>query len=404
MSDPRKLTTEAFDYHLPEERIAKYPIEQRDQSRLLVYHKGQIQDDRFINLAGYIPSDCIMVYNNAEVVYARLAFRKRTGAWIEVFCLEPSEPAEYARAFAQTESVAWTCLVGNLKKWKSGALTRWLDLGGGTLLKAQMLSREQQYVKVRFEWNNPRVSFGEILENSGKVPIPPYLKRESEEIDKARYQTLYSRIKGSVAAPTAGLHFTPRVFRAIRDKGISSSEITLHVGAGTFRPVKTERVDQHAMHMEYFSVSGHTLEQLIENHPNILAVGTTSMRTLESLYWLGVLLEDQPHPRQHLQLGQWQHLEHTPHLSPTAALKNIQHHLKQTGRETLQAGTRMMITPGYPFQMTRGLVTNFHQPKSTLLMLVAAFVGDDWKKIYQYALAHGYRFLSYGDASLLMPK
>lgn len=405
MIDPRNIATKDFDYHLPEERIRKYPRQQRDRSNLLIYKSGLIERDIFRHLARHIPASYLMVYNNARVVYARLLFHKHSGAAIEIFCLEPQRPGDYEQAFQQQEQVEWKCLVGNLKKWKDPNLEASLEINGKPIhLMARKISRQDQYVVVGFTWDNSDITFGDILENMGKVPIPPYLKRESEAIDKTRYQTVYSKIKGSVAAPTAGLHFSGPVFRELYDKGIPKSEITLHVGAGTFRPVKTETIDQHTMHTEHFSVTRDALDRLIHYHPRILAVGTTSMRTLESLYWLGLKLSQNPANTQTIpMLDQWDHLDMQDDIPVAQALGYLRSYLDQQNLKTLQASTRIMIAPGYRFKLTCGLITNFHQPKSTLLMLVAAFVGNDWKKIYHYALDHGFRFLSYGDSSLLFP-
>ena len=404
MTDPRNIATQDFDYHLPEARIAKYPRERREQSNLLIYNQGSIRQDIFRHLSRHIPSDHLMVYNNARVVYARLLFYKSTGAEIEIFCLEPHHPADYNQAFQQEEQVEWKCLVGNLKKWKDQDLEQRLDIKGKPLnLNAKKVSRQDQHVVVRFNWDNPDLTFGDILDHMGKVPIPPYLKRDSEPVDKTRYQTVYSKVRGSVAAPTAGLHFSDQVFRDLQDKGISSSEITLHVGAGTFRPVKAETIDQHAMHLEHFEVSRECLEQLIRHYPNILAVGTTSLRTLESLYWIGLKLSENPSFRGEILLDQWEYLDMPNDIAVPRALGFIKEYMDQANLKALQASTRMMIAPGYSFKLTRGLITNFHQPRSTLLMLVAAFVGSDWKTIYQYALDHEFRFLSYGDGSLLFP-
>lgn len=404
MSHQKKLATGKFDYHLPEERIPKYPISKRERSNLLVYRRGDIKKDVFENISRHIPSDFLMVYNNAKVVYARLQFRKETGAAIEIFCLEPLQPADYAQAFQQTQLVTWKCLVGNLKKWKGQVLSHTFQLGGRQVrLHARLVDREKDHVTVEFTWNQPAVNFGQILDLMGKVPIPPYLKRESEAVDKQRYQTVYSRVKGSVAAPTAGLHFTGRVLEELREKGIEDTEITLHVGAGTFQPVKAETIDQHTMHMEHFEVSSQTLDKLIAHHPMILPVGTTSLRTLESLYWIGVKLGDVSGQESTIMLDQWEHTKLEKDISARQALQNIRDYLNHNGQQYLQASTRIMIAPGYRFKMTRALITNFHQPKSTLLMLIAAFVGDEWKRIYDYALNHDFRFLSYGDSSLLMP-
>jgi len=404
MIQPEKISAKDFDYNLPEENIAKYPVEQREKSKLLLYKKRQIFEDIFENIYSYLPEDQLMVFNNAQVVYSRLLFQKATGANIEIFCLEPSQPKEYAQAFQQTSSVTWLCMVGNLKKWKEDVLEKKISLPKGNLnLKAKKKARKDNVIEIEFEWNNSTITFGEILDNAGIVPIPPYLKRESEPVDKQRYQTVYSKIKGSVAAPTAGLHFSEPVMNKIREKNIQTAEITLHVGAGTFRPVKSETVDQHEMHTEHFSVSLQTLEQLANSKGNILAVGTTSVRTLESLYWLGVKLKTMNSAPSRIVLNQWDHLDLDHSISIEAALEELQNFLKKNRKETLDASTQIMITPGYKFKLTKSMITNFHQPRSTLLMLIAAFVGKDWKDIYDYALSNDFRFLSYGDSSLLMP-
>ncbi len=404
MLQPGKISAKDFDYNLPEENIAKYPVKQREKSKLLLYQQGKISQDVFENIPDYLPEDQLMVFNNAQVVYSRLLFQKSTGANIEIFCLEPCQPEEYAQAFQQTSSVTWLCMVGNLKKWKEDILEKKISLPKGDLnLKAEKKGRKDNVIEVQFEWDNSSITFGEILDNAGIVPIPPYLKRESEPVDKQRYQTVYSKIKGSVAAPTAGLHFSEPVVRKIRGKNIQTEEITLHVGAGTFRPVKSETVDQHEMHTEHFSVSLQTLEQLANSKGNILAVGTTSVRTLESLYWIGVKLKTMKASPSRIILKQWDHLDLDHSISVEAALEEIQNYLRKNQDETLNASTQIMITPGYEFKLTKSMITNFHQPRSTLLMLIAAFVGEDWKDIYDYALKNNFRFLSYGDSSLLMP-
>ncbi len=404
MVNPKNISVKAFDYNLPEEQIAKYPLSNRDESRLLVYDSGKITSDRFRNIPQYLSADDLLVFNNAKVVYARLFFQKPTGAHIEIFCLEPVDPPEYASAFKENHSVRWKCMVGNLKKWKTENIEQILLIDHKHIrLKAQKIGREKNHVIIRFSWNDASVTFGEILDHAGKVPIPPYLKRESENIDKERYQTVYSRIKGSVAAPTAGLHFSDRVLRKMKEKGIREAELTLHVGAGTFRPVKAETAGQHTMHLEHFSISRETLDQLIDQYKNIIAVGTTSVRTLESLYWIGVKMHQRSRDEENIRLNQWEHLELPENMEVPDALKIIRKYLEDTGKQNLNTSTQIMITPGYHFRLTRGMITNFHLPKSTLLMLIAAFVGDDWKKIYDYALRNDFRFLSYGDSSLLLP-
>ena len=404
MVNPKDISVKAFDYNLPEEHIARYPLPNRDESQLLVYNSGTITGDRFHNIPWYISSGHLLVFNNAKVVYARLLFKKTTGARIEIFCLEPVEPADYASAFKQNHTVRWKCMVGNLKKWKSGELEQILEFDNKHIrLKAQKIERKENQMIIKFSWNDETVTFGEILDHAGKVPIPPYLKRESETIDKKRYQTVYSKIKGSVAAPTAGLHFSERVISEMDKKGIHRTELTLHVGAGTFRPVKTETADQHTMHLEHFSISRETLDQLIQQYGKIIAVGTTSVRTLESLYWIGIKMHEHNMNEDNISLNQWDHIELPDKMDVPDALNVIKQYLDKTGKSHLNASTQIMITPGYQFKLTRGLVTNFHLPKSTLLMLIAAFVGEDWKKIYDYALRNDFRFLSYGDSSLLLP-
>ena len=405
MVNPKDISVKAFDYNLPEGQIAQYPLASRDESMLLIYDSGKITDDRFRNIPQYLSSGDLLVFNNAKVVYARLFFQKPTGAQIEIFCLEPVDPPEYASAFKENYSVQWKCMVGNLKKWKAEDIEQTLSLDDRNIrLKAQKVRREKNHVIIKFSWDDASVTFGEILDHAGKVPIPPYLKRESEKIDKERYQTVYSRIKGSVAAPTAGLHFSDRVLRDMKEKGVRQAELTLHVGAGTFRPVKTETAGQHNMHLEHFSISIETLDQLIDQHKNIIAVGTTSVRTLESLYWIGVKMHRHSIDEENIKLNQWEHLELPEDMEVPDALKVIRKYLDNTGKQSLNTSTRIMITPGYHFHLTHGLITNFHLPKSTLLMLIAAFVGDDWQKIYDYALKNDFRFLSYGDSSLLLPQ
>ena len=404
MVNPKDISVKDFDYNLPEEQIAKYPLFNRDESRLLVYESGNITGDHFRNIPQHLSPGDLLVFNNAKVVYARLFFQKPTGAQIEIFCLEPVDPPEYASAFKENHTVRWKCMVGNLKKWKTENIEQTLPIHNRHIrLKAQKISHEKNNMIIQFVWDDASVTFGEILDHAGKVPIPPYLKRESEKIDKERYQTVYSRIKGSVAAPTAGLHFSEGVLRKMEEKGICQAELTLHVGAGTFRPVKTETAGQHSMHLEHFSVSGETLDQLIERYENIIAVGTTSVRTLESLYWIGVKMHHRSMNEDNIRLNQWEHLELSGKMDVPKALKVIREYLANTGQTNLNTSTQIMITPGYHFRLTSGLITNFHLPKSTLLMLIAAFVGEDWKKIYDFALRNDFRFLSYGDSSLLLP-
>lgn len=406
--DPRHIRISEFNYPLPDERIAKFPLPVRDQSKLLLYRHGEVSEDRFTSLPEYLSSGSLMIFNNTKVIQARLHFRKETGALIEVFCLEPILPNDYALNFQQTGHVAWLCMVGNLKKWKEGILKREMTVKGKPLtLTAERGECHGTSHWIDFRWNNPEVTFADILEMFGELPIPPYLNRETQESDKETYQTVYSKIKGSVAAPTAGLHFTPHVLAALRNKGIELEELTLHVGAGTFKPVKSEEIEGHEMHTEYISVSRSTLEKLIAHGGKAVAVGTTSVRTLESLYHIGVTLLNNPEATEEdLHVRQWQPYElsaETSAASAVEALQAIVTYLDRHRMETLHTSTQIIIAPGYEYRIVKAMVTNFHQPQSTLLLLVSAFVHGDWRKIYDYALAHDFRFLSYGDSSLLIP-
>lgn len=406
--DPRHIRISEFNYPLPDERIAKFPLPVRDQSKLLLYRHGEAFEDVFTSLPDYLPADSLMIFNNTKVIQARLHFHKETGALIEVFCLEPIRPNDYALNFQQTEHAAWLCMIGNLKKWKEGVLKREMVVKGKPLtLTAERGACHGTSHWVDFRWNNPEITFADILEVFGELPIPPYLNRETQESDKETYQTVYSKIKGSVAAPTAGLHFTPRVLDALRKKGVELEELTLHVGAGTFKPVKSEEIEGHEMHTEYISVSRNTLEKLIAHEGKAVAVGTTSVRTLESLYHIGVTLLNSPDAtEEELHVKQWQPYELTPEMasvSPIDALHAIVDYLNRHNMETLHTSTQIIIAPGYEYKIVKAIVTNFHQPQSTLLLLVSAFLRGDWRKIYDYALAHDFRFLSYGDSSLLIP-
>ena len=346
-----------------------------------------------------------MIFNNTKVIQARLHFRKETGALIEVFCLEPIEPNDYALNFQQTEHAAWLCMVGNLKKWKEGTLKREMTVKGQpvTLTATKGECRGTSH-RIDFGWNNPDITFADILEVFGELPIPPYLNRETQESDKETYQTVYSKIKGSVAAPTAGLHFTPRVLKRLEETGVELEELTLHVGAGTFRPVKSEEIEGHEMHTEYISVNRETIRKLIDHDARTIAVGTTSVRTLESLYHIGVTLAGNPDAtEEELHVRQWQPYESFEEIPAVVALQKILGYLDRHGMETLHTSTQIIIAPGYRYRIVKAMVTNFHQPQSTLLLLVSAFIGDNWKAVYDYALNHSFRFLSYGDSSLLIP-
>lgn len=406
--DPKHIRISEFNYPLPDERIAKFPLPVRDQSKLLLYRHGEVTEDIFTSLPDYLPANSLMIFNNTKVIQARLHFHKETGALIEVFCLEPIQPNDYALNFQQTEHAAWLCMIGNLKKWKEGALKREVTVKGKPLtLTAERGACHGTSHWVDFRWNNPEITFADILEVFGELPIPPYLNRETQESDKETYQTVYSKIKGSVAAPTAGLHFTPRVLDALREKGVALEELTLHVGAGTFKPVKSEEIEGHEMHTEYISVNRSTLEKLVAHEGKAIAVGTTSVRTLESLYHIGVTLLHNPNATEEdLHVKQWQPYETALETAATPAVDALQAiiaYLDRHHMETLHSSTQIIIAPGYEYRIVKAMVTNFHQPQSTLLLLVSAFLHGDWRKIYDYALAHDLRFLSYGDSSLLIP-
>ena len=395
-----------FNYPLPDERIAKFPLAQRDESKLLVYRKGEVSEDTFRNLPDYLPEGALMVFNNTKVIQARLHFRKDTGALIEVFLLEPAQPTDYELMFQTRGHCAWLCMVGNLKKWKEGTLTRTIDMKGTPLTITAERGRQVGTSHwVDFRWDSDDISFAEILETMGELPIPPYLNRETQESDKTTYQTVYSKIMGSVAAPTAGLHFTDRVLEAIDAHGIDREELTLHVGAGTFKPVKSEEIEGHEMHTEYVSVRRETIAKLLNHDCRAIAVGTTSVRTLESLYYMGLKVMRNPDATEaELHVRQWEPYEvGSEKVEVRSALQALLEWLDRHGLKVLHSSTQIIIAPGYDYKIVRMLVTNFHQPQSTLLLLVSAFVHGDWRRIYDYALAHDFRFLSYGDSSLLIP-
>lgn len=420
--DTKSIHISDFNYDLPEERIAKFPLKERDHSKMLVYRHGEISDDIFKNIAGYLAPGSLMVFNNTRVIQARMHFRKSTGALIEVFLMEPAEPADYERVFLTTGHCAWLCMIGNLKKWKGETLHRTLTVNGEEIDFSATLNKNRSEHSatgtnywVDFNWNSDTLTFAEFLDAIGELPIPPYLNRKTEESDKTTYQTVYSKIKGSVAAPTAGLHFTDAVLKDIDDHGILRDEVTLHVGAGTFKPVKTKDIAGHEMHSEFICVHRHTLERLLDHECGAIAVGTTSVRTLESLYYIGVFLQSHPDASEEdLHVSQWSPYD-LPHdadglvlvdgkaVSVNRAIQNILDYLNRDGLDALHTSTQIIIAPGYRYKIVKMLVTNFHQPQSTLLLLVSAFVHGDWRKIYQYALSHDFRFLSYGDSSLLIP-
>ncbi len=423
--DTKHIKISDYNYALPDERIAKFPIAQRDHSKLLVYKHGEVNDDVFYHLPDYLPHGALMIFNNTKVIQARLHFLKETGALIEVFLMEPAAPTDYELMFQTAGHCAWLCMIGNLKKWKEGCLKRDFEIKGhkltlsATMRRGDSLSEEAQNMVMKgggtnywvdFDWDNEQVSFAEILEVVGELPIPPYLNRKTEESDKTTYQTVYSKVKGSVAAPTAGLHFTDAVLADLAAHGIDCEEVTLHVGAGTFKPVKSLEIEGHQMHTEYIVVHRRSLEKLIEHECKVVAVGTTSVRTIESLYYMGVYLIQHPDANEDdLHVNQWDPYELAADgelvdgITPMQAIQAVIDYLDQNGLEALHSSTQIIIAPGYSYKIVKMLVTNFHQPQSTLLLLVSAFLHGDWKKVYKYALAHDFRFLSYGDSSLLIP-
>lgn len=418
--DTKHIHISDYNYDLPDSRIAKFPLKERDQSKLLIYDHGTVSEDIFYNLPQHLPAGALMVFNNTRVIQARMHFRKETGALIEVFLMEPAEPADYEQMFQTTGKCSWLCMVGNLKKWKEGTLHRDFEIKGHQLTLNATMDRSRTTEKsggtnywVDFEWDNDQVNFADILEAVGELPIPPYLNRETQESDKTTYQTVYSKIKGSVAAPTAGLHFTDRVLKDLDAHGIVRDEVTLHVGAGTFKPVKSEEIEGHNMHTEYIVVHRHTFEHLLEHQCRAIAVGTTSVRTLESLYYMGVKALAHPDiTEEELHVNQWEPYD-LPHdeqglvivdgksVTVEQSIRALLDYLDRDGLEALHSSTQIIIAPGYTYKIVKMLITNFHQPQSTLLLLVSAFLHGDWRKVYDYALSHNFRFLSYGDSSLL---
>jgi S-adenosylmethionine:tRNA ribosyltransferase-isomerase len=400
----RKINIDDYDYGLPEHRIAQYPVKKRENSKLLLYNKGIISEDIFSNIPEYLPDDALMIFNNTRVIRARILFRKESGANIEVFCLEPEAPADYEQSFGSKKPVEWKCIIGNLKKWKRGCLVSdFLFKGRYYNLTAEKVNPEGEAWRIRFSWNSEDISFGEVIESVGHIPLPPYVKREDEKEDNIRYQTVYSRIKGSVAAPTAGLHFTKEVLDDIKSKEIKSVEITLHVGAGTFQPVKTNDISEHEMHCEHFFVSKEVIENILANEGKIIAVGTTSVRTLETLFWMGVktILNPSVSDNEFI-TEQWEPYLKNVKISFRESFGALLSLMKKKKIIFLHGATKIIIIPGYRFRVIDGMLTNFHQPKSTLLLLVSAWVGPDWKKIYNFALENRFRFLSFGDSSLLL--
>jgi S-adenosylmethionine:tRNA ribosyltransferase-isomerase len=420
--DTKHICISDYNYPLPDERIAKFPLAERDHSKLLLYKHGVITEDVFYNLPNYLPKGALMVFNNTKVIQARMYFRKDTGALIEVFLMEPAQPTDYELMFQTNHQCTWFCMVGNLKKWKEGSLQREFEIKGHRLTLTATLDRVRSQEHgggtnhwITFVWDNENISFAEILEVVGELPIPPYLNRATEESDKETYQTVYSKIKGSVAAPTAGLHFTEKVLSALDAHGVDREELTLHVGAGTFKPVKSHEIEGHNMHTEFIVVRRQTLEKLLKHNCKAIAIGTTSVRTLESLYYMGVKLVTNPDSSENeLHVNQWEPYD-LPHnqdglvevdgnvITVEDSIRRLLDYLEREDLMSLHSSTQIIIAPGYTYKIVKALVTNFHQPQSTLLLLVSAFVKGDWRKIYDYAIGHDFRFLSYGDSSLLIP-
>ncbi|MCX8019436.1 MAG: S-adenosylmethionine:tRNA ribosyltransferase-isomerase [Chitinophagaceae bacterium] len=407
MTDPRLINILEYDYNLPPERIARYPLEERDSSQLLIYREGNIQKDIFRNLSRYLPENALLIFNNTKVIPARIYFRKPTGATVEIFCLEPDTCyADYSEALLQKGRVLWQCMIGKASKWKHGqVLTKKIETASFPIqLSASFVQKKEDSFTIEFRWKPDDLCFAEILQYAGSTPLPPYLRRKEEDADKDRYQTLYARYEGSVAAPTAGLHFTKRVFDDLKQKQIECQFLTLHVGAGTFKPVKAKYLIDHQMHAEWFEVKKEVIEALYHasREQPVVSVGTTSLRTLESLYWLGIVCRRKKIRDTFLSLSQWEAYDlQNEHCSLKASWEALLEYMSYNGLEAIRAKTELLIAPGYTIRVAHGLITNFHQPQSTLLLLIAAFIGKDWKKVYEYALTNQFRFLSYGDSSLL---
>jgi len=399
------ISIKDYAYELPDDKIAKYPLAERDESKLLVWKSGTIVDEQFKQLPEHLPSNSLLVFNNTKVIRARMHFLKETGARIEIFCLDPIEPSDYQIAFQTTQSCVWKCMIGNQKKWKGERLKKIIHIDETEIeLSAQQIDPENNKSLIRFSWNNPAFEFSRIIEQAGSLPIPPYLNRETEQSDLERYQTVYSKIKGSVAAPTAGLHFTDKIFKDLQKEGHKLAELTLHVGAGTFQPVKSETIEGNEIHAEIFYIQRDFLKKLLEPPGKIIAVGTTSVRTLESIFWLGIQAINDPTINiNELKVSQWEAYEnaHTS-IQKKEALHALVDLMNKHKCDFLSASTQIIIVPGYTFQLTDGLITNFHQPQSTLLLLISAYLGDEWKTIYDHALKNNYRFLSYGDSNLYL--
>ena len=404
MTDIKSISIDQYDYPLPEDRIAKYPLAERDASKLLVLKDGQLQASQFKHIGDFLPPKALLVFNETKVIRARLRFQKATGSQIEIFCLEPEE--DYQIAFSSASPVRWKCLVGNSKRWREGKLQMSLNVNGNeVVLTAERVEKNDQYSEIEFSWSPSGLPFASVLEAAGEIPLPPYLNREAEPEDRDRYQTVFARYDGSVAAPTAGLHFTKPLLQQLQHQGFELDEVTLHVGAGTFRPVATATIGEHAMHSETIIVRKSLLENLLRHlESDIIPVGTTSTRTLESLYWIGMMLHEKGTELRELHVEQWYPYENHPSLTTQEALHHIINYMELHQLTRIEASTALMIVPGYQMKVITGLITNFHQPKSTLLLLVSALIGDQWKKAYQYALDNGFRFLSYGDSCIFFQK
>lgn len=407
ISNVKNINIAEYDYPLPDDRIAKYPLEERDASKLLILKNNDIVQDHFRNIGDYLPEKSVLIFNETKVVRARLQFVKDSGAAIEIFCLEPvTGDGDYQLAFAAGSPVVWHCLVGNSRRWKEGSLVISLNINGKDVtLKADRIEKNEAYSSIRFSWEPAEISFAEVLEATGEIPLPPYLHREAEPSDRERYQTVFAKHEGSVAAPTASLHITQTLIAQLKEQGHAIEEVTLHVGAGTFRPVATDTIGEHEMHSETIIVRRQTIEHLKNNtNRTIIPVGTTSMRTIESVYWIGVMLLEQGYNEHYLHVNQWFPYQDRASLpSAKESLEAIMKYLEIHHLDTLHATTALMIAPSCPIMMTKSLITNFHQPKSTLLLLVSALIGNRWKEAYQFALEHEFRFLSYGDSCLFIP-
>jgi S-adenosylmethionine:tRNA ribosyltransferase-isomerase len=402
--NPDEILLKDYTYELPLNKIAQHPLEKRDASKLLVYDNGKISENIFKDIANQIPQNSLLIFNDTKVINARILFESPAGKQVEIFCLEPVDEKDIQRAFQQKGSAVWKCIIGNLKAWKSGVLKKKIvSEGKEFILNAELLERGDDSFTVKFSWHPEGVTFAEILLRYGVIPLPPYMKRSADDEDSVRYQTIYSNIKGSVAAPTAGLHFTDEVFSSLKEKDIAADYVTLHVGAGTFKPVKSKAISAHSMHCEKFYVEKHTVEDILAHTGKIIAVGTTSLRTIESVYWFGVqLINGRTADNSEVFISQWEPYESGVNIPLKDSFEAVLKYLSQGGLAYLSGETEIIIVPGYEFKVFQGLVTNFHQPGSTLLLLIAAFAGNDWHKVYEYALNNDFRFLSYGDSSLLL--